>query len=100
MMHTVPTRAKPSGTYITHLFGRGLKDQEHYDVQRFRSMSNGEIRPVKGSGGETVSCGTVRTMRPARNEIIVCTAQRTPKSGVQFWGALATGLFYAGAAKV
>lgn len=98
-MHSLTTRAKPSGTYITHLFGRGLKDQDRYDVQRYRSMTNGEIRPVKGSDGETVSCVTVRAMRPARNEIIVCTAQRKPQSGVQFWGALATGLFYAGAAK-
>ena len=31
-------------------------------------------------------------MRPARNEIIVCTGLRT-KGGVQIWGDLSTGLF-------
>ena len=98
-MNTGTTRTKPSGTYITHFFGRGLEDQDRYDVQRFQSMTSGEIRAVKASGDESVSCGTVRGMRPARNEIIICTARRAPKSGVQFWGALATGLFYAGAAK-
>lgn len=99
-MHKSTTRTKPSGTYLTHLFGRGLEDKARYDVQRFHSMSSGEIRPVDGAGGKAVSCGAVRGMRPARNEIIVCTAQRAPQSGVQFWGALATGLFYAGVKKV
>ena len=46
-MHTVTTRTKPSGTYLTHLFGCGLDDKDHYDVQRFQSMSTGEIRPVR-----------------------------------------------------
>ena len=50
-MHTVTTRTKPSGTYLTHLFGCGLDDKDHYDVQRFQSMSTGEIRPGEGLTG-------------------------------------------------
>ena len=34
-----------------------------------------------------------KAMRPARNEIIVCTGLRT-RGGVQVWGDIATGLFH------
>ena len=39
-----------------------------------------------------MSLRAVREMRPARNEIIVCTGLRI-EGGVQYWGDLATGLF-------
>ncbi len=34
-----------SETFLVHIFGRGL-DDERYVVERFRSMADGEIRPV------------------------------------------------------
>ena len=33
-------------------------------------------------------------MRPARNEIIVCTGLSIRNCGVQYWDCLATGLFH------
>ena len=91
-------RAKPSGTFLTHLFGSGLEADTCFDVERFRSMSaTGEIRPLAPTGKkpETASRKAIREMRPARNEIIICTARRDRKSGCQIWGAIASGLFYA-----
>ena len=38
------------------------------------------------------SLKAVREMRPAPTEIIVCTGLRI-RGGVQYWGAIATGLF-------
>ena len=31
--------------YLTHVFGRGLAD-DRYVVERFKSMTNGDIRPL------------------------------------------------------
>ena len=53
----------------------------------------GEIRPVTiGGPPETVTRAAIHKMRPARNEIIICTDRR---SGCQIWGSIASGLFYA-----
>ena len=80
-----------ANTFLTHLFGEGLAD-ERYEVRRYKS-AGGEIRPVPAgeSAGRrskrvTASRRAVREMRPARNELIVCTGLRLPGSGLQLWG--------------
>ena len=90
------TTMREANTFLTHTFGRGLED-ERYAVERFKSTIDGEIRPVpageaKTGGGRRTKRATatrkaVREMRPARDEIIVCTGLRTRDSGVQYWGA-------------
>ena len=96
-------------TFLVHIFGRGL-DDERYVVERFRSMADGEIRlvpvaapPKRGRKRGTrrtrhtvTSLSNVKQMRPARDEIIVCTAVNLEDSGVQFWGVHACGLFASG----
>ena len=100
-MQTVKTHPGQVHTFLTHLFGRGLED-ERYTVERFRSMDDGDIRPLPaggpGTGGRkskraTLTRKAVKEMRPARDEIIVCTGLKLKTSGVQYWGAYATGLF-------
>ena len=86
---------------LTHVFGRGLAD-DRYVVERFKSMTNGDIRPLHAGGlGKkgrrkarrvTLSLKAVKEMRPERDEIIICTGV-TIKGGTQIWGDLATGLF-------
>ena len=91
-------------TFLTHYFGGGLVDEGRcYAVERFRSMSNGDIRrwpgdarAVKNARGrpkpEVASVDAVRELRPAYNEIIVCTALGT-RSGVQLWGWASCSFF-------
>ncbi len=96
------TTMRESNTFLTHTFGQGLED-ERYAVERFKSTMDGDIRPIPaaeaktGSGRRmkraTATRKAVREMRPARDEIIVCTGLRTRDSGVQYWGAYATGFF-------
>jgi len=91
-------------TYLVHLFGSGL-DGERYVVERYRSLASGEIRPVQAEAPKTggrrkrrrtiASVGTVRKMRPERDEIIVCTALDLKASGLQLWGAAAMGILAA-----
>ena len=89
-------------TFLIHVFGRGL-DGDRYVVERFRSRPNGQIQPVKAEqpkakkGGHKprrtiVSASEVKTMRPERDEIIVCTALDLKASGLQMWGLAASGL--------
>ncbi len=95
-------KTREASTFLTHTFGRGLED-ERYVVERFRSIDDGDIRPLPAGGSagrsrrgtkrETASRRTVRQMRPARDEIIVCTALNLEASGVQYWGDAASGLF-------
>ena len=90
-------------TFLTHLVGGGLADTR-YVVERFRSMLNGDIRPVEAEapkGGRRrktrrvlASLKEVKEMRPRRNEIIVCTGLNIRDCGVQYWDSLATGLFH------
>ena len=90
-------------TFLTHIVGRGF-DDEHYVVERYRSMLDGDIRPVaaeapKGKRARKAkhtlaSREEVKEMRPARNEIIVCTGLSIKNCGVQFWDALSTGMFH------
>ena len=79
----------PATTFLTHYFGGGLIDEGRcYVVERFRSMSNGDIRrwpgeaPAAKNGRgrakpEVASVDAVRELRPAYNEIIVCTGLGT-----------------------
>ena len=88
-----------AATFLTHFFGPGLAD-ERYVVERFQTMADGDIRPwpaeapaKKGRRAKRVTAAlkTVRAMRPARNEIIVCTGLRL-RGGVQYWGWCAIGI--------
>ena len=84
-----------ASTFLIHLFGQGL-DDDRYVVERFRSMADGDIRPLRDGGtrtknqskapGTVVSRQAVRKMRPARDEIIVATGTNLRNSGVQYWG--------------
>ena len=83
---------REANTFLTHLFGQGLAD-ERYEVRRYKSSSGGEIRPVpamdkreRRSKRATASRRAVREMRPARDELIVCTGLKVPGSGLQLWG--------------
>ena len=78
-----------ANAFLTYVFGRGLQD-EHYVVERYRSTIDG-IRRLPGGKGHplTLSLATVRELRPARNEILICKGQKSEDSGVQYWGAYA-----------
>ena len=77
-------------TFLVHTFGRGLQD-EHYVVERYRSTVDGAIRRLPGGKGHplTLSLETVRELRPARDEILICKGEKTAGSGVQYWGSCA-----------
>ena len=83
----------PANTFLTHLLAQGLAD-ERYAVERYKATGEGDIRPAPSPEGcgrrrrrVTASRRAVREMRPARDELIVCTGLRTRDSGVQYWGA-------------
>ena len=90
-------RRAPASTFLVHFFGRGLVDEgQCYAVERFVGLTNGDIRrrpagarqPKKGrrrAKPEVATFDEVRELRPAYNEIIVCTALGS-RSGVQYWG--------------
>ena len=92
----------PAPTYLVHDFGRGLVDDGRaYAVERFRAMASGDVRrwPLetekRGRGRpkpEVATLEEVREIRPAYNEIVVCTALGS-RSGRQTWGWAACGLF-------
>lgn len=102
-MSTRTHRRAPATTFLIHFFGRGLVDEGCcYAVERFVSLSNGDIRPratdasrSKKTRGrpkpEVATFDEVRDMRPAYNEIIVCTALGT-RSGIQLWGPSVCGV--------
>ncbi len=103
-MNRFTDRFARASTFVTHYFGQGLaQGQGRYAVERFRTRSDGRIRradPVSGqprarrrASPVTASLRTVKAMRPARNEIVVCTALNQRDSGVAFYGDLASGLF-------
>ena len=103
-MHTGRMFRRDAQTFLIHLFGRGLEDNR-YVVEKYKSLANGEIRPVeagqpRAKGGrkprrKIVSRKAVRELRPERDEIIVCTGVTLARSGVQIWGIGATGIFSA-----
>ena len=68
-------------------------------VERFRSTYDGEIKSVgdgqQGRGGRarqrrTVSLRTVRSLRPAHDEIIIATSVNRD-AGIQLYGSTAAG---------
>ena len=88
--------------HVSHSFlgggcGLGGGDRE-FVVERFRSAYDGEIKPVDdgmGKGGRghkhrTVSLRTVRSLRPAHDEIIIANSV-SRDSGIQLYGATAAG---------
>ena len=91
-------------TFLVHIFGRGL-DDERYVVEKYRTLADGQIRPVEAERPRRqgrrkprrtiASLSAVEKMRPERDEIIVCTALKLAGSGIQYWGAPASGLFVA-----
>ena len=92
-----------SRTFLTHMGVRGL-DDERYVVERFQAMADGDIRRVAGeepapkkgrrkAKRTTATLKAVQTLRPERNEIIICTGLSIKGAGVQYWGSIATGLF-------
>ena len=95
-MQPVQALSANATTFLTHLVG--LAD-ERYVVQRFKSMLDGDIRPIeaeapKGSRRRKAkrvlaSLKQVKEMRPGRNEIIVCTGLRIRNCGVQYWDCYA-----------
>lgn len=105
----IPTKLpRTSSTFLTHFFGQGLSESR-YVVERFRAMVNGDIRRLNdgeseegreprngGRGGERrkkpviASMNAVRELRPAYNEIIICTGLQS-RGGVQYWGCSAAG---------
>ena len=90
-----------AATFLTHFFGPGLADSR-YVVERFRTLADGDIRrcpdpaPKRGrrrrAKAVTATLKAVKEMRPAPNEIIVCTGLGG-RGGVQYWGAISTSLF-------
>lgn len=90
-------------TWLVHTFGSGLEGEDRFVVERFKTMLDGDIRPIqpempKSKGRRktkrpVVSRKQVEAMRPARTEIIVCTGLRT-KGGLQLYGDIATGIFH------
>ena len=93
------TNQRHANTFLTHFFGGGLEggDRE-FVVERFRSTYDGEIKPVddgQGRGGRarqrrTVSLRTVRSLRPAHDEIIIATSV-SRDAGIQLYGVTAAG---------
>ena len=82
---------REANTFLTHLLSQELAD-ERYEIRRYKS-TGGEIRllPAGEKGGRrskrvTASRRAVREMRPARDELIVCTGLKVPGSGLQLWG--------------
>ena len=94
----------PASTYLVHHFGRGALDEGYnFAVERFRATSDGNLRrwPLDAPSGngrsrpkpEVATFKRIRDLRPAYNEVIVCTALGT-RAGVQYWGYYAAwGLF-------
>ena len=97
-------RRAPASTFLVHYFGRGLLDEGcTHAVERFVCLTDGDIRRrsqrAPGSSHsrkrpktEVATFEQVRDLRPAYNEIIVCTALGT-RSGVQKYGWSACSFF-------
>ena len=88
-------------TWLTHVFGGGLDQDDRFVVERFESMASGEIRPLRAAkaGGSddrrkprtTVSRRTVQRLRPTRYEIIIVTGV-SRDAGIQLYGDGAAGI--------
>ena len=99
MQTAAGTSKRYADTFLTHFFGGGLDGGDcEFVVERFRS-TDGEIKPVadgqQGRGSRagqrrTVSLRTVRSLRPAHDEIIIATSVDRD-AGIQLYGATAAG---------
>ena len=79
-----------AATFLIHFFGPGLADDDRYVVERFKAMADGDIRRCsdeapKGdrrrkANATTATLKAVKEMRPAPNEIIVCTGLKARRS--------------------
>ena len=89
-------------TWLTHVFGGGLDQDDRFVVERFESMASGEIRPLRAaraSGNDddqrkartTLSRRTVQRLRPERYEIIIATGV-SRDAGIQLYGDGAAGI--------
>ena len=104
MQTTATTSQRHADTFLTHFFGGGLDggDRE-FVVERFRSAPDGEIKPAvdglpkagRGQQRRIVSLRTVRSLRPARDEIIIATSV-SRDAGIQLFGDTAAGIFLRG----
>ncbi len=89
-MSAITASLRPdANAFLTYVFGRGLQD-DRYVVERYRSTMDG-IRRLPGGKGHplTLSLETVRELRPARNEILICKGEKSADSGIQYWGSSA-----------
>ena len=94
-MHTANAPGGSARTYLIHMFGSGLEGDDRFVVERFRSHADGDIRPIQAGEPATrgrrkikhmiVPLKAVKEMRPAPDEIIICTGLRT-MGGWQLWG--------------
>ena len=101
-MQTATTIQRMASTFLVHYFGAGLDHDDRFVVERFRSMADGEIRPVDDGRGKgrrrqrkIVSRRTVKGLRPARDEVIIATGVSSG-GGRQVWGEHAAGLVLRG----
>ena len=88
-------------TWLTHVFGGGLDQDDRFVVERFESMASGEIRPLcaardsrsddRRKARSPVSRRTVQRLRPKRNEIIIATGV-SRDAGIQLYGDGAAGI--------
>ena len=59
-------KTREASTFLTHTFGRGLED-ERYVVERFRSIDDGDIRPLPAGGLREEPAGDEARDRLAEN---------------------------------
>ena len=89
-------------TFLTHFIGGGLED-DRYVVETYRSLANGEIVPVRTGATKpkgrckarvtVLPLKAVKSLRPARDEIIIATGVKLRHCGVQLWGWRSLGIF-------
>ena len=90
-MQTVLAPRGDARTFLTHFVGGGL-DDDRYVIQRFKSLADGDIVPVRADGKRPkgrrkarttiASLKAVEKMRPARDEIIIATGDQAAR----LWG--------------
>ena len=47
IMQTIPALPGNARTYLVHSFGRGLDGEDCFVVERFKTMLDGDIRPIQ-----------------------------------------------------
>ena len=101
-MNPITQEARPGAqTYLVHVVGEGLVDQS-YVVERYRSLADGEIVPVRPDDApkrgrprpSIMSPAEVRELCPGKDEIIIATGLGRRDTGIQLWGYRSTGLYH------